>query len=218
MSRRGGIALGAAAPVAVALAAVALAACAVLGCAAVGGTAGGGTGGAAGAGGAGGAGRAGDAGGGGHGLASVPASAPELLNPFGESPAAVAAGRKLFLRHCAECHGDDGRGSRRGPSLDSRRLRQASPGALFWFLTNGRLAAGMPGWSRLPAARRWQIVAYLRGKDSGSLPSDLRSGDSGVTGGLPDERGVYSLTHGPRDESPVRRGPEVRPSRGERSP
>jgi hypothetical protein len=41
-------------------------------------------------------------------------------------------------------------------------LRQASPGALFWFLTNGRLAAGMPEWSRLPAARRWQIIAYLQ--------------------------------------------------------
>jgi len=198
MSRRGGIAL----------AAVALAACAALACAAAGG--------AAGAGGAGGAGGTGGAGGG-HGLASVPASAPELVNPFGESPAALAAGRKLFLRHCAECHGDDGRGGRRGPSLDSRRLRQASPGALFWFLTNGRLAAGMPEWSRLPAARRWQIVAYLQGKGSGSAPSGLRSGVQ-CTGGLPDERGVYLRTHGPRDESPVRRGIEVRPSRGERSP
>jgi len=209
MRRRGGIALAA-----VALVAVALAACAALGCAAAGGAAGGGAGGAAGAAGAGGAG----GGGGGHGLASVPASAPELVNPFGESPAAVAAGRKLFLRHCAECHGDDGRGGRRGPSLDSRRLRQASAGALFWFLTNGRLAAGMPEWSRLPAARRWQIVAYLQGKGSGSVPSGLRSGDSGVPGGLPDERGVYSRTHGPRDETAVRRGIEVRPSRGERSP
>jgi mono/diheme cytochrome c family protein len=150
MSRRGGIAPAVAV----------LAASAMLGCAAVGGV----DGGAAGA-------------GGGHGLASVPASAPERLNPFGESPDAVAAGRKLFLRHCAECHGDDGEGGRRGPSLDSRRLREASPGALFWFLTNGRLAAGMPEWSRLPAARRWQIIAYLQGK---------------LAGGLPNERGVYS--------------------------
>jgi mono/diheme cytochrome c family protein len=87
---------------------------------------------------------------------------PERVNPFAESPDAVAAGRKLFLRHCAECHGDGGGGGHRGPSLDSRRMRQASPGALFWFLTNGRLAAGMPEWSRLPAARRWQIVTYLQ--------------------------------------------------------
>ena len=159
MSRRRGIALAAAA----------LVAGAMLGCAAVGGPDGdqaGGAGGAAGAAGA----------GGGHGLASVPASAPERLNPFGESPDAVAAGRKLFLRHCAECHGDAGRGGRRGPSLDSRRLRQASPGALFWFLTNGRLAAGMPEWSRLPAARRWQIIAYLQSRGSGWPGAAERAG------------------------------------------
>jgi len=138
------------------LAVASLAVCTALGCAAVRGT--GGTGGAGDVGGAGGAAGAG----GGHGLASVPPSVPELVNPFGESPEAAAAGRKLFLLHCAECHGDDGRGSRRAPSLDSRRLRQASAGALFWFLTNGRLVAGMPSWSRLPAARRWQIVAYLQ--------------------------------------------------------
>jgi len=141
MSRRGEIALAAAV----------LAAGAMIGCAAAGGVDGGMAGAPAVAG-----------AGAGHGLASVPASAPERLNPFGESPDAVAAGRKLFRRHCAECHGDDGGGGHRGPSLDSRRLRQASPGTLFWFLTNGRLAAGMPEWSRLPAAQRWQLVAYLR--------------------------------------------------------
>lgn len=168
MSRRGGIAP------AVAI----LAASALLGCAAIGGLDGGAAGGAAGA-------------GGGHGLASVPASAPERVNPLGESPDAVAAGRKLFLRHCAECHGDDGRGGRRGPSLDSRRMRQASPGALFWFLTNGRLAAGMPEWSRLPAARRWQIIAYLQSR---------------LAGGLANERGVYSAA----TTAPVKR-PERSP-------
>jgi hypothetical protein len=148
------------------LAVAALALCAALGCAAVRGA--GGVHGADGTGGAGGTGSAG----GGHGLASVPPSAPELVNPFGASPEAAAAGHKLFLRHCAECHGDDGRGSRRAPSLDSGRLRQAPASALFWFLTNGRLVAGMPSWSRLPAARRWQLVAYLQARSaSGRIES-----------------------------------------------
>ncbi len=151
-------------PATAALAVATLAVGAMLACAAVGDLDGDAAGGAAGV-------------GGGHGLASVPASAPERVNPFGESPDAVAAGRKLFLRHCAECHGDDGGGGRRGPSLDSRRLRGASPGALFWFLTNGRLAAGMPEWSRLPAARRWQIIAYLqsRGRAGRILGGDDRA-------------------------------------------
>jgi mono/diheme cytochrome c family protein len=109
----------------------------------------------------------------GPGLDSVPASAPARVSPFAGSRDAAAAGRKLFLRHCAECHGENARGSRRAPSIDSERVRQASPGALFWFLTNGRLAAGMPGWSRLPAARRWQIVDYLQE----GLPAAHGSGD-----------------------------------------
>jgi mono/diheme cytochrome c family protein len=98
----------------------------------------------------------------GPGLDSVPASTPAGANPFAGSRDAAAAGRKLFSRHCAECHGEDGQGGRRAPAVDSERVRQASPGALFWFLTNGRLAAGMPSWSRLPAARRWQIIDYLQ--------------------------------------------------------
>jgi mono/diheme cytochrome c family protein len=80
----------------------------------------------------------------------------------GYDPGAVAAGRKLYLRHCAECHGGDARGGPRAPSLDTRRVGEAAPGDLFWFLTNGSLRAGMPAWSRLPAAQRWQLTAYLK--------------------------------------------------------
>jgi len=125
----------------------------------------------------------------GPGLDSVPASAPARarIDPDAGGPDAVAAGRKLFLRHCAECHGDDARGSRRGPAIASERVREASPGALFWFLTNGRLAAGMPGWSRLPAARRWQIIAYLQ---SGLPAADDEKGarDAGDAGDAGDDR------------------------------
>ena len=79
----------------------------------------------------------------------------------GYDSAAVSAGRKLYLRHCAECHGADARGGPRAPSLDTRRVAEAAPGDLFRFLTDGSLRAGMPAWSRLPAARRWQLIAYL---------------------------------------------------------
>jgi mono/diheme cytochrome c family protein len=97
----------------------------------------------------------------GLGLATAPQSAHQRVNPYAGNPAAVLAGRKLFLRHCAECHGEDAQGSRKVPSLASVMVRQAPPGDLFWFVTNGNLRAGMPAWSRLPAARRWQIVSFL---------------------------------------------------------
>lgn len=53
-----------------------------------------------------------------------------------------------------------GRGSR--PSLHSDRVHKATDGELKGLLTNGNLARGMPSWSRLPEAQRWQIVRYLR--------------------------------------------------------
>jgi mono/diheme cytochrome c family protein len=118
----------------------------------------------------------------GPGLDSVPASAPARSDPYAGSADAVAAGRKLFLRHCAECHGDNARGGRRGPAIEAERVRQASPGALFWFLTNGRLAAGMPGWSRLPSARRWQIIAYLQSGLPAAHEAEDATGDKSVRG------------------------------------
>jgi mono/diheme cytochrome c family protein len=97
------------------------------------------------------------------GLGTAAARAAGDAAPAGPTdPAAVQAGRKLFLRYCAECHGEDARGSRRAPPLDSERVRQQPPEDLFRFVTDGNLRAGMPSWSRLTAARRWQLVAYLR--------------------------------------------------------
>jgi mono/diheme cytochrome c family protein len=88
-------------------------------------------------------------------------------NPYADNKDAVAAGGILFERNCAPCHGKtaDGIGSR--PSLRSTRVQTATDGELHWLLTNGDLRHGMPSWSRLPDAQRWQIVRYLR-----SLPVD----------------------------------------------
>jgi mono/diheme cytochrome c family protein len=97
---------------------------------------------------------------------AAPESARVKTNPFAERADAVRAGSKLFARHCAGCHGEGGRGgSGHAPPLAFAAVAHAPEGQLFWFLTNGRLAAGMPSWSRLPEARRWQIVAFLRTLD-----------------------------------------------------
>jgi mono/diheme cytochrome c family protein len=95
-------------------------------------------------------------------LANVPRSAAVWTNPFEGDPTAARAGNKLFRRHCADCHGEDAEGRAKNPSLVSERVQGAPPGDLFWFLTNGNLGAGMPSWSRLPDARRWQLVSFLK--------------------------------------------------------
>jgi mono/diheme cytochrome c family protein len=95
-------------------------------------------------------------------LAKAPAKAVARRNPMENDPEAVAAGANLFEQHCAECHGDNAQGGHKGPSLHAEQVQQASPGTLFWVLTNGVVRRGMPVWSKLPEPQRWQLVRYIR--------------------------------------------------------
>jgi len=97
----------------------------------------------------------------GSALASVPTKVRERQNPFANSESARVAGRKLFMRHCAECHGPTAEGSRQAPSLLAP-AEAATPGTLHWFIKNGNLRRGMPSWSRLPDQQLWQVVTYLK--------------------------------------------------------
>lgn len=94
-------------------------------------------------------------------LARVPEKARAWPNPLENDPDAVAAGRKLFEQHCAECHGTKAEGTKRAPSVLQPRVQQAPPGAIFWILTNGVVRRGMPDWSKLPEPQRWQIVRFI---------------------------------------------------------
>jgi len=94
-------------------------------------------------------------------LAKAPVSARSRGNPFAGDPQEVTAGGKLFEQHCAECHGPKAGGTRHGPSLLLDPVQQASPGTLFWILTNGVVRRGMPVWSKLPEQQRWQLVTFL---------------------------------------------------------
>jgi mono/diheme cytochrome c family protein len=95
-------------------------------------------------------------------LAKAPTKAAARRNPLAADPDAVAAGGKLFDLHCAECHGQMAEGGRKGPSLRADEVQQASPGSLFWLLTNGVVRRGMPVWSKLPEPQRWQLVSFIK--------------------------------------------------------
>ena len=95
-------------------------------------------------------------------LAKDPKKAVARRNPLENDPEAVAAGANLFDQHCAECHGDMAEGGRKAPSLLADPVQQATPGTLFWILTNGVVRRGMPVWSKLPEPQRWQLVRYLK--------------------------------------------------------
>ena len=93
----------------------------------------------------------------------VPVKDHAHVNPLAAQPEAVAAGALVYREHCLQCHKTDARGDgKKRPSLRTERVRAASDGDLEWFLRQGDLAHGMPSWSSLPQAQRWQVVAYLR--------------------------------------------------------
>jgi mono/diheme cytochrome c family protein len=100
-------------------------------------------------------------------LSKVPQKDRLRASPLAEDTSAPAAGALVFAQHCASCHGVNGEGIGKHPSLRTARVRAASDGELQWLLRNGALAHGMPSWSGLPEVQRWQVVRYLR-----SLPLD----------------------------------------------
>ena len=95
-------------------------------------------------------------------IAKAPEKARAKHNPLESDPDAAVAGKILFEQHCAECHGDAAQGGRKAPSLRAAEIQDATPGAIFWILTNGVVRRGMPVWSKLPEPQRWQIVSYIK--------------------------------------------------------
>jgi mono/diheme cytochrome c family protein len=94
--------------------------------------------------------------------AKVPEKDRARENPYDTQANAIAAGAKLFRQNCASCHGQEGTGTEKKPSLHTDRVRNSTPGELEWLLKNGSMKNGMPSWSRLPEQQRWQIVSYLK--------------------------------------------------------
>ena len=91
-----------------------------------------------------------------------PSQAAEKKNPLAEKPELAAGGKKLFTRHCVECHGQSGEGLKKAADLQLPVVQDQSDGALYWKITNGNPDRGMPSFSGIPELQRWQIVLHLR--------------------------------------------------------
>ena len=91
-----------------------------------------------------------------------PKEAAARVNPLAKRPELAAGGRKLFLRDCAQCHGDDGRGLKTAADLQLPVVQEQTDGTIFWKITNGNAARGMPAFSAIPEMQRWQLVLHIR--------------------------------------------------------
>ena len=96
-------------------------------------------------------------------LTNVPQRDRERVNPYRDQADAVAAGRRIYLDHCAHCHGNDADGTKKRPSLKSSRVQQeATDGDLHWLLVNGNRGQGMPSWVKLGDPQIWQVICYVK--------------------------------------------------------
>lgn len=89
-------------------------------------------------------------------------------------------GNKLFVAHCALCHGIGATGGR-GPSLSQPQLpRAASNNALFKIIQEGIDGTEMPGAWQLAEREIWQVAGYLRSLGQTAVASvDNVPGDPG---------------------------------------
>jgi glucose/arabinose dehydrogenase len=93
---------------------------------------------------------------------NAPLSADDVRNPFASQANAADAGKALYATHCAACHGVSAQGSGNVPPLTGAKVKHASPGALFWFISKGDINDGMPAWNNLPEQQRWNLVSFVQ--------------------------------------------------------
>lgn len=123
----------------------------------------------------------------------APLSTDDVRNPYADQPDAVATGKALYSSHCASCHGASAQGNGNVPALATAKVKAASPGTLFWFISKGDVNDGMPAWNTLPEQQRWNLVSYLKSlnpavEERNSAPADA----SRVAGNWPHPHSPFS--------------------------
>ena len=99
----------------------------------------------------------------------APARAAKKKNPIESDAASLEKGKALYVKECASCHGDKGKGD--GPAvkdlekkpadITTKKTMDQSDGAFFWKLTEGRKP--MPSYEKtFTEEERWHVINYMR--------------------------------------------------------
>jgi mono/diheme cytochrome c family protein len=102
---------------------------------------------------------------------AVPMKLRSMRSPIAMSAAALQEGREHFADHCAQCHGNNGRGQTemgrnlypRAPDMTLAATQKLSDGELFAIIRNGVRLTGMPGWGGSHSEEDdWKLVLFIR--------------------------------------------------------
>lgn len=104
---------------------------------------------------------------------SIPSDLHHRKNPVPLTSEAIAESRAHFADHCAQCHGNDGKGKAdmgehlypRAPDLTLAETQSLSDGEIFATIENGVRLTGMPGFGNgtaESAAGSWTLVHFIR--------------------------------------------------------
>jgi mono/diheme cytochrome c family protein len=107
----------------------------------------------------------------GHRHAHAPASAKKLKNPLSATGENIGSGRTLFNKHCASCHGEDGKARTQiaanmkvKPSdLTNKAMKGITDGEIYWVVTNGITKSRMPAFkTKANDQERWRMTLYVK--------------------------------------------------------
>jgi mono/diheme cytochrome c family protein len=102
------------------------------------------------------------------------AEAAAMKNPVKATPESIAAGKTIYDKQCASCHGETGKGDGKmaasittGPKpsdlSDATWKHGSTDGEIFTLIKDGAKGTGMRAFgSRLKADDIWNVVNYLR--------------------------------------------------------
>ena len=101
------------------------------------------------------------------------ADAAKLKNPVAASAESIASGRKLYDRHCSECHGDTGKGDgMAGEGLDEKPSNLvdaewehgSTDGEIFVVIRDGAgpKSEMKPFAKKIPERQIWDVVNLVR--------------------------------------------------------
>lgn len=121
-----------------------------------------------------------------------PARYRNLHNPMRDSLEAALVGQTLYQQHCADCHGNDGRGdgplaAGMSPAASSfYQIGEPTDGYLFWRIREGGGVApfdsDMPAYKdQMEDSRVWEIVSYVRLFYEQANPETPRTTPAGST-------------------------------------